>query len=122
MATGKPLGRLFADADRWLRHWQLVAGLGRPAEWLPLACDPSNYPEMLSRIAQVGGTFAGTEQHVDMLELAALLRAPAIDVPKSEPRTPEPVDAEEPEAAAGEEMVEFDVFSVPDCEVDVEAD
>jgi hypothetical protein len=84
--TTKPLGQLFADADRWLRHWQMVAGIGRPADWAPLTCSPENYAEMVSRIGQVGGTFAGTEQHVEMVKLVAIISSPEPAKPTLEDR------------------------------------
>jgi hypothetical protein len=91
MAT-KSVNQLWADADRWLRHWQQVGGIGRPHDWHALALDPTNYAEMRARVGQVG-TFAGTEQHNAMLVLLSQLGSPApvaerVEAPATEVRNP----------------------------------
>ena len=73
-AVAKGLGQLWAEADRWLRHWQRSGGIGRPHDWAPLAFEAANYAEMIARVGQAGGTFSGTEQHCDMLVLVAQLQ------------------------------------------------
>lgn len=73
-AVAKGLGQLWAEADRWLRHWQRTGGIGRPHDWAPLAFEAANYAEMIARVGQAGGTFSGTEQHCDMLVLVAQLQ------------------------------------------------
>ncbi len=115
--------QLWVEADRWLRHWQQVGGIGRPDDWGPLDFDPRNYAAMASRVGQVGGTFAGTEQHGDMVKLLAAIRAPA---------APHAMRAEEPAAASledrlralaektgetFEEMVQFAKDFDPDAEL-----
>lgn len=66
----------FAVADRLLRHWQAIGGVGRPEEWHPLEYSDANVPVMRARIevAVSHSTFAGTEQSFELRKLSEDLR------------------------------------------------
>ena len=66
------------EADTFLRHCQMVSGLGRPHDWVSLEDKPENVPAMLARVDLCLQTsWAGDERGHMLKAFADKIRPPA---------------------------------------------